>query len=107
MSANSRKRKRNSPSFIRRSVLLASTTVATVSILFAVLFSLCIGLVNARDADLVSPTFVAAQTVKQQCINTCRARYLDCRHQNQFPSFECRDVYQNCTRYYCTGLGPG
>ena len=104
MSANSRKR--NSPSFSRRNVLLASTTFAIVSILFAVLFSLCIGLVNARDADLVSPTFVAAQTVKQQCINTCRARYRDCRHQNQFPSFECRDVYQDCTRYYCTGLGP-
>jgi hypothetical protein len=105
MSANSRKR--NSPSFSRRNVLLASTTVAIVSILFAVLFSLCIGLVNARDADLVSPIFVAAQTVKQQCINTCRARYRDCRRQNQFPSFECRDVYQDCTRYYCTGLGQG
>jgi hypothetical protein len=23
------------------------------------------------------------------------------------PSFECRSVYQDCTRYSCTGLGPG
>ena len=48
-----------------------------------------------------------AQTAKQQCINTCRARYRDCRRLNQLPSFECRGVYQDCTRYTCTGLGPG
>jgi hypothetical protein len=23
------------------------------------------------------------------------------------PSSECRDVYQDCIRYTCTGLGPG
>jgi hypothetical protein len=23
------------------------------------------------------------------------------------PSPECRSVYQDCTRYTCTGLGPG
>jgi hypothetical protein len=23
------------------------------------------------------------------------------------PSSECRGVYQDCTRYTCTGLGPG
>jgi hypothetical protein len=49
----------------------------------------------------------AAQTVKNQCLHTCRARYRDCRHLNQLPSFECRDVYRDCTRYTCTGLGPG
>ena len=48
-----------------------------------------------------------AQTVNKQCINTCRARYRDCRRLNRVPSFECRGVYQDCTRYACTGLGPG
>jgi hypothetical protein len=80
---------------------------AVVSLLFAVLLSLSIGTLNARDADLASRTFAAAQTVKQQCINTCRARYRDCRRLHQVPSFECRGVYRDCTRYTCTGLGPG
>jgi len=80
---------------------------AVVSLLFAVLLSLSIGTLNARDADLASRTFAAAQTAKQQCINTCRARYRDCRRLNQSPSFVCRDVYQDCTRYTCNGLGPG
>jgi hypothetical protein len=80
---------------------------AVVSPLFAVLVSLSIGTVNARDADLASPTVAAAQTAKRKCINTCRARYRDCRRLSQAPSFQCRDVYQDCTRYACTGLGPG
>jgi hypothetical protein len=80
---------------------------AVASLLSAVLLSLSIGTLNARDADLASRTFAAAQTPKQQCINTCRARYRDCRHMNQLPSFECRAVYQDCARYTCTGLGPG
>jgi hypothetical protein len=80
---------------------------AVVSPLFAVLLSLGIGTLNARDVDLASRTFAAAQTAKQQCINTCRARYRDCRRLNQLPSFECRSVYQDCTRYNCAGLGPG
>jgi hypothetical protein len=80
---------------------------AVVSLLFAVLLSLSIGTLNARDADLASRTFAAARTAKQQCMNTCRARYRDCRRLNQVPSFECRGVYQDCTRYTCTGLGPG
>jgi hypothetical protein len=80
---------------------------AVVSLLFAVLLSLSIGTLNARDADLASPTFAAAQTAKQQCMNTCRARYRDCRRLNRLPSFECRGVYQDCIRYSCTGLGPG
>ena len=45
-----------------------------ISLLFAVLLSSGIRTLNARDADLASHTFAAAQTAKQQCINTCRAR---------------------------------
>jgi hypothetical protein len=80
---------------------------AVASLLSAVLLSSSIGTLNARDAALASRTFAAAQTAKQQCMNTCRARYRDCRHMNQLPSFECRAVYQDCARYTCTGLGPG
>ena len=80
---------------------------ALVSLLFALLLSLSIGTLHARDADAPSPTFAAAQTPKQKCINTCRARYRDCRRLNQVPPFECRGVYQDCTRYTCTGSGPG
>ena len=80
---------------------------AIVSLLFAVLLSPSIGTLNARDADLASRAFAAAQTAKQQCISACRARYRDCRRLNQLPSSECRRVYRDCTRYTCTGLGPG
>ena len=80
---------------------------AIVSLLVALLLSSSVGALNARDADLVSRSFAAAQTAKQQCINTCRARYRDCRRLKQLPSSECRGVYQDCTRYTCTGLGPG
>ena len=80
---------------------------AVVSLLFAVLLPSSIGTLNARDADIASRTFAAAQTAKQQCINTCRARYRDCRRLNQIPSFECRGVYRDCTRYTCTGLHRG
>jgi hypothetical protein len=76
-----------------------------VSALFAVLLSLSIGTLNARDADLASRTFAAAQTAKQKCINTCRARYRDCVSSKQIPSIECRGVYQDCTRYTCNA-GP-
>ena len=54
-----------------------------------------------------SVTLAGAQTTKQQCMSACRARYRDCRRLNQLPSFECRSVYQDCTRYACTGVGPG
>ena len=80
---------------------------AVVSVLFALLLSLSGGTLNAHDADLASQTFAAAQTAKQKCINTCRARYRDCQSRKQIPSFECRGVYQDCTRYTCTGRGPG
>ena len=76
---------------------------AVVSLLFAVLLSLSIGTLNARDADLASRTFAAA--AKQQCINTCRARYRDCLSLKQIPSSECRGIYQDCTRYTCNA-GP-
>jgi hypothetical protein len=71
---------------------------AVVSVFFAVLLSSSQGTLNARDADLAPLTFAAAQTAKQQCINTCRARYRDCRSLKQIPSSECRGVYQDCTR---------
>ena len=80
---------------------------AVVSFLFALLLSWSIGTLNARDANLASRTFAAAQTAKQQCLNTCRARYRDCRRLNQLPSYECRGVYNDCIRYTCTGSGPG
>ena len=80
---------------------------AVVSVLFAMFPSLSIGTLNAREADIAPRTFAAAQTTKQQCVNTCRARNRDCRHQKQVPSFECQNVYQDCVRFTCTGLGPG
>src|SRR5262249_61232211 len=80
---------------------------AVVSPLFAVLLSLSIGTVNGRDADLTSRSFAAAQTAKQKCINTCRARYRDCRRLRQAPSFQCLDVYKDFTRCSCLGLGSG
>ena len=80
---------------------------AVPSLVFAVLLSSSIGTLNAGDADLAPRTFAAAHTAKAQCMNACRARYRDCRHMNQLPSFECRAVYQDCARYRCTGLGPG
>jgi len=78
-----------------------------VSVLFAVHLSFSTGTLNVRDAELAADTLAAAHTAKQQCINTCAARYRDCRRLNQLPSFECRGVYQDCARYTCTGLGPG
>jgi hypothetical protein len=81
-----------------------------VSLLFAVLLSL-LSLVmstrtlNARDADIASPTFAAAQTAKQQCVNVCRARYRDCLSLKQIPSSECRGIYQDCAHYTCNA-GP-
>ena len=85
----------------------AERSFAVICVLLAVHLPLSIGRVDARDADRRSDTLARAQTAKQQCINTCRARYRDCRRLNQLPSFECRGVYQDCTRYTCTGLGPG
>jgi hypothetical protein len=67
-----------------------------------------IGMLGAHDAG-VSQALAAAQTAKakRQCVNSCRARYHDCLHVEQLPAFECRGIYQDCTQYSCTGLGPG
>jgi hypothetical protein len=77
---------------------------AVVSILFAVLLSLSTGTLNARDADLAFLAFAAAQTAKQQCISTCRARYRACLSMKQTPSFECRGVYHDCNRFTCNAV---
>jgi hypothetical protein len=77
---------------------------AVVCVLFAPLLSLSAGGLNARDADLASYTFAAAQTAKQRCINTCRARYRDCQSRKEIPSFECRDTYQDCTHFTCDAV---
>jgi hypothetical protein len=77
---------------------------AVFSVLFAALFSLSTGTLNARDADLAYFTFAAAQTAKQQCINTCRARYRSCLSLKQIPSSECRGVYQDCKRDTCNAV---
>ena len=79
-------------------MICSKRSFAVVSVLFAVLLSSSQGTLNARDADLGPLTFAAAQTAKQQCIKTCRARYRDCRSLKQIPSSECRGVYQDCTR---------
>jgi hypothetical protein len=76
-----------------------------VSVLFALLLSSSTGALHARDADRASLTVAAAQTAKQRCMNTCRARYRDCRSKNQIPSFECQGIYQDCTNYSCSA-GP-
>ena len=77
---------------------------AFMFVLFALLLSLSAGKLNARDADLASHAFAAAQTAKQKCINTCRARYRECRSLKQMKSFECQNVYKDCTRLTCNGL---
>jgi len=76
---------------------------AVASVLFTVLY-FNTGTLDARDADLVPFTLAAAKTAKQQCRNTCRARYRDCLAKKQIPSFECQNVYQDCTRLTCNGL---
>src|SRR5258708_13417339 len=74
-----------------------------VSVLAAVLLSLLslvvsTGTLNARDADPAPLTLSAARSAKQQCVNTCRARYRDCLSLKQIPSSECRGIYQDCAR---------
>ena len=77
---------------------------AVVSIVIAVLLSLGTGTLNARDVDLAPLTLSAAQSAKQQCINTCRSRYRECRSLKQIPPYECRGVYQDCTRFTCNAV---
>jgi len=80
---------------------------AGVPAVFALLLAISTGALNARDTDLTPLTLLAAQTTKQKCINTCRARYRDSASLKQISPYECRGVYQDCTRYTCTGHGPG
>ena len=75
---------------------------AIVSALFAMLLSSSTETLNARDAQPASRTFAAAQTAKQKCANTCRARYRSCLSLKQIPASECRGVYQDCTRFTCS-----
>jgi len=64
------------------------------------------------DADAKRRT--AAQTAKQQCLNTCGARHRSCLSAKQLPSLMCLGIYQDCTRFTCnaapagrpTGFGP-
>ncbi len=77
---------------------------AVVSLLLALTLSLSGTAVYAGDADVASRTFAAAQSAKQKCTNTCRARYRDCQSKKQISSFECRNVYRDCTRLTCNGL---
>jgi len=87
-----------------RSCFGVSRAFAVVSAIIAVLLSLSPGTLNARDADLASFTFAAAQTAKQQCINICRARYRTCLSLKQRPSFEWRSVYKDCYRFTCNAV---
>jgi hypothetical protein len=84
-----------------------SKRLFVVTLFFAALLSLNLGTFNARDADLAFRAFAATPTAKQQCVNSCRARYRDCRNQKQLPSFECQNVFQDCTRFACNAAPPG
>jgi hypothetical protein len=72
--------------------------------LFAAILSSSTETLNARDAHSAAGTVVAAQTAKQKCANTCRARYRSCLSLKQIPSSECRSVYQDCTRFTCSAV---
>jgi hypothetical protein len=74
------------------------------AVISALLLSLSAGTHYARDPDLASHTFAAAQTAKQKCRNACRTRYRECRSLKQIPSLECRNIYQDCIRLTCNGL---
>jgi hypothetical protein len=77
---------------------------AVVSVLFTLLALLSAGTLHARDVDLTSRTFAAAQTAKQKCVNSCQARYRDCLSKKQMPSLQCQNVSEDCKRWTCNGL---
>ena len=52
--------------------------------------------IEARASDAAIEV-AQAQGTGQQRVNTCRARYRDCRSRKQIPSFECKAIYQDCT----------
>jgi hypothetical protein len=74
----------------------------TMSVVFAVLLIWSTEPSNARDAD--ASVTVVAQSAKQQCLNACRTRYRDCLALKQISPFQCRNVYQDCSRIACTNL---
>jgi hypothetical protein len=73
--------------------------LAFVSMFFAALLLSNAGKLHAHDAGPASLVFAATKSTK--CINSCRARLRDCLSLNQLPSFECRGIYQDCTRNIC------
>jgi hypothetical protein len=83
-----------------------SKPLFAVAILSAtlMLMSLSAGALHARDANTGSLTVAAAQTAKQKCVKTCRARYRDCLSLKQIPSFECQNVYQDCVNFTCRAV---
>jgi hypothetical protein len=60
--------------------------------------------IGIPGSDPVPLTVSATKTAKQQCMNTCRSRYRDCRSLKQIPSSECRSVYQDCARFTCNAV---
>src|SRR5262249_34963027 len=91
-------------------VFMIKSMIKSRAALFgAAVFALSIGQSTGRagDADLPWRSFAAAQTAKQQCMNNCRARYRDLSLLIQLAALGCRGFSQDCTRYSCTGLGPG
>jgi len=59
-----------------------------------VLLSIAIMALLLTDTDAQRRTFAAAQTAKQQCINTCRVRHRSCLSAKQLPSLMCLGIYQ-------------
>ena len=84
----------------------STRSFAAVCVLIALVLPLSARILDAHDADLASRTFAAAQSAKQKCMDTCRARYRACQSRKEIPSFECRDTYQDCTRFTCNAA-PG
>jgi hypothetical protein len=85
--------------------ICSKRSVAVATVLVAPLLLLSTGPLNARDSDLASFILAVDQTARQHCANTCRARYRDCLSLKKIPSFECRGIYQDCSRYTCNA-GP-
>ena len=81
--------------------------LVVVSLLFGVALIVHTGSSSARDSENGFYNLAGAQGGKQKCINTCRARYRDCRRLGQLSTFECQSVYRDCTQYSCNGRGPG
>ena len=72
----------------------------------AVLATLTVTTLDASERGPVDlpqgPIVEAAQTARQShCMKICRMRYRDCRSQGQAPTFQCRDVYQDCIHFTC------